>query len=166
MTLRISVKYLVVCLLTMITGMHATAGVYQWKDADGHVHFGDKLPENVQQPKEVTIQPGPTSAQSRQAEQVYQQQEKYGAELTAERKKREAEQEKLKQQQQENKSKEANTELSDKAASKREKTLYVPVYPCNKKGRLNSPCTGQPQNPPANKPHKPVTLPAKPVIKP
>jgi len=48
------------CLLSLVFGAVPAAEVYKWKDADGHVHFGDHPPDT--EAESVTIRSGPPAA--------------------------------------------------------------------------------------------------------
>jgi hypothetical protein len=50
----------------------AFAQVYQWKDADGNVHFGDKPPEDVDA-KSMSLPKGPSDEEVEKAQQELQQ---------------------------------------------------------------------------------------------
>ncbi len=165
-------------LLSTLIAMPTLAEVFQWTDDSGQVHFGDRAPNSVDNLQAVELPPGPTEEQVEHAKTIQQDRDKFAEDLTAERKKREAEKQKLLE---EERARQAEQQKTTEPPEEKivEKKVYVPVYPCNRPGSAFRPCTQPPHyRPPYGKPphqdkpphHRPkpppTTLPEQPPIPP
>lgn len=75
-----------VLMFVMLAGTTTAETIYRSVDANGNVTYSNKPPENAVNVDKVSIQPGPSDAEQREAQERLQRQETTANEMSEERK--------------------------------------------------------------------------------